>query len=158
MCRRGDRSRDTVRKAESSLHCSRSAPQTHTDLHNYTPYTGRCAARVWRLKRGQRPGTPARDTGICSLVVPLLWQGSAIVICTRQSWNFANNLLIDCIKRVMIWWHFTNKTGFWQLTQRFYFIRKTILWDIIRQTSEPGVVGSNPSRRAIIAQVYPVLP
>jgi len=57
---------------------------------------------------------------IPSLIAPLA---------SNHSWNFANNLLIDETKRVNTGWYFTNKTGFRQLTQRFYFVRKMMVWD-----------------------------
>jgi hypothetical protein len=39
------------------------------------------------------------------------------------------NLALNYSGRVVTSWDFTNETGFWRLTQLFYFIRKMTLWD-----------------------------
>ena len=46
--------------------------------------------------------------------------------------------------RAVTGWYFTNKKAFSSWTRKFYFVRKTKVWDTKHQTHNPEVIGSNP--------------
>ena len=55
--------------------------------------------------------------------------------------------------RAVTGWYFTNKKAFSSWTRKFYFVRKTKVWDTKHQTHNPEVVGSNPTPATINKQL-----